>query len=276
MPTLICAACGATFHREKVQGHYSARACSKKCAAAIAHTNAIGSRPLTMLHATCVGCGQHFSRSTRTKGRMRFCSKECADRNRPRGPDNPGWKGGRTRTSTARALVARLKGERGECERCGSTKRLCGHHRLPVSERPDLEADPENIEIICVPCHALEHPDRAGLILKTRMRGGALLKCSWCGEDFYASPSRASKAQFCGHACRLAAMNGPRREDSLARRITIRCEECGGERLIKPHLLQTARFCSNKCKIINLVRTRKQTRRDRRVDKSTSSTMPAT
>lgn len=52
-----------------------------------------------------------------------------------------------------RALVAKLKRERGAwCERCGSKHRLIGDH---VRELRDGGAplDPGNVELLCQPCH---------------------------------------------------------------------------------------------------------------------------
>ena len=52
-----------------------------------------------------------------------------------------------------RDLVRRLKAERGRwCERCGSGHRVAGDHKV---ERKDggAELDPDNIELLCQPCH---------------------------------------------------------------------------------------------------------------------------
>ena len=52
-----------------------------------------------------------------------------------------------------RALVARLKRERGPwCERCGSTHRVIGDH---IIERKDGGAplDPNNVELLCFTHH---------------------------------------------------------------------------------------------------------------------------
>jgi hypothetical protein len=52
---------------------------------------------------------------------------------------------------------------RGACARCGNTRieQLGGHHVLPVHERPELELDEGNIEIVCftgaLACHFNNH-----------------------------------------------------------------------------------------------------------------------
>lgn len=52
-----------------------------------------------------------------------------------------------------RSLVARLKRERGgRCERCGSTHRVAGDHRVEISDG-GATLDPANIELLCAACH---------------------------------------------------------------------------------------------------------------------------
>lgn len=44
-----------------------------------------------------------------------------------------------------------------ECERCGSTHRLCRHHK----DRNCWNNSPDNIEVLCGSCHCREHaPER--------------------------------------------------------------------------------------------------------------------
>ncbi|MBX7496774.1 HNH endonuclease [Qipengyuania sp. 6B39] len=52
-----------------------------------------------------------------------------------------------------RSLVKAIKAERGAwCERCGSTHRLIGDHKV---ERRDggADLDPANVELLCQACH---------------------------------------------------------------------------------------------------------------------------
>jgi hypothetical protein len=45
-----------------------------------------------------------------------------------------------------------IEGKR--CSICGSDKNLTGHHKKPFFQYPELELDPENIEVLC------ENPSR--------------------------------------------------------------------------------------------------------------------
>ena len=56
-----------------------------------------------------------------------------------------------------RAVVRERSG--GVCARCGASGvTLDAHHIIPKAERPDLAVDPANGEMLCVECHAKEHP----------------------------------------------------------------------------------------------------------------------
>jgi hypothetical protein len=55
-------------------------------------------------------------------------------------------------------LVSKVKGlEKVVCKRCGSTKNLVYHH---------ISYEPEQIEVICRSCHALEHKPAQGISLR--------------------------------------------------------------------------------------------------------------
>ena len=48
--------------------------------------------------------------------------------------------------------------DKGCCQRCGKFvfgKRAHHHHRIPISVRPDLKLDPDNIVTVCPPCHMI-------------------------------------------------------------------------------------------------------------------------
>jgi 5-methylcytosine-specific restriction endonuclease McrA len=65
-------------------------------------------------------------------------------------------------------LVKELIATRGSCERCGEKKDLVGHHIKGVAEFPQLRMDPNNIQILCNPCHRAVHQYRG----KTRTDEG--------------------------------------------------------------------------------------------------------
>ena len=43
---------------------------------------------------------------------------------------------------------------------------LQGHHIKPYSEFPELGCDENNIVILCISCHAFQHPEISIFILK--------------------------------------------------------------------------------------------------------------
>lgn len=61
--------------------------------------------------------------------------------------DSPEW---RERVNHYKELAGR------RCQECGATTRLTGHHRhyLNIGNEP-----PDDIEILCWPCHRKRHPD---------------------------------------------------------------------------------------------------------------------
>ena len=48
-----------------------------------------------------------------------------------------------------RKAMALFSGENTECNWCGRTKKLHCHHKIPISIRPDLAADPQNFMMLC-------------------------------------------------------------------------------------------------------------------------------
>lgn len=92
-----------------------------------------------------------------------------------RGENHPKWNGGSSeRTHATRVVIRKIVKLRGKCERCGSTENLQGHHKEPYSRVADRRADPENVEVLCVNCHALEHPELVNFILKRNKHGKEL------------------------------------------------------------------------------------------------------
>ena len=58
-----------------------------------------------------------------------------------------------------RALVARLKAERGAwCCRCGSGRRIVGDHVVEVKDG-GAELDPANVQLLCHACHQRKTAD---------------------------------------------------------------------------------------------------------------------
>ncbi len=153
----------------------------------------------------CECCGKEKTHPMHWKSPNKFCSIQCMAKIRGvnmRGNLHPRWNGGSlTRTPEERKAVLKAKLEIGCCERCGSNKRLHGHHKIPVSERPELGADPKNIEIICAECHAKEHPEYSGMLL--REKSGVFLKCHICEKEYYKSKSSAEKSKYCSQKCSL-------------------------------------------------------------------------
>ena len=64
----------------------------------------------------------------------RLDSERCCGAKR-----NPGW----------HTLAKKLIAAHPWCSGCGCTNNLVGHHKKPFHEFPELEMDPDNIEILC-------------------------------------------------------------------------------------------------------------------------------
>jgi hypothetical protein len=80
------------------------------------------------------------------------------------GASNPNWKGGssperqRLYSGAAwrrlrRIVIARDK----VCTSCGSDETRQLHHVKPWATHPDLRFDPDNVVLLCKPCHINEH-----------------------------------------------------------------------------------------------------------------------
>lgn len=159
---LACPVCSKEFSRPNAHLRGDTACCSQACSRTIKPK-----KPATIFNYTCQGCGSSFQQRKGYSGPADYCSRPCARKHTvPRGSAHHNWRGGvAERTHAAkRATRERLK-EVSKCERCGSTGHLHGHHKLPYSTYPHLRADPKNIEILCIHCHAAEHPSCAALIL---------------------------------------------------------------------------------------------------------------
>jgi hypothetical protein len=85
---------------------------------------------------------------------MRYCGLVCARAaNVERGLFTPRDQTKPFSTRGAASQYARRHRPKGPCERCGETRRSQVHHK----NRDFLDNRPENLERICVWCHAREH-----------------------------------------------------------------------------------------------------------------------
>ena len=66
-------------------------------------------------------------------------------------------------------------------------------------DKTPLACDPENIEILCVNCHAKEHPEFKGMLLKKRF--GEFIKCEICEKLFYIKKTKVEGRRFCNIDC---------------------------------------------------------------------------
>lgn len=202
--SLICPNCGVTF--ERFNAHVRGRiiCCSRKCSAALRPK-----RSKTMLQYTCLHCGTSFLRRKGYSGKKKYCSQQCSSlATTPKGANHFRWKGGiADRSHASRLIIKRLIKEIGRCQRCGSTEYLQGHHRKLVSDYPELEKDPSNIEIICSECHGKEHPQWQNMIVIPRKRSGVTITCQVCGTPRYVPPHLKDTAKFCSRECQRTALH---------------------------------------------------------------------
>lgn len=120
----------------------------------------------------CVRCGAEYMPTSNRQLYCVTCQREinnqrCSERyyktyqrkgyNQKR-ENNNNWKGG---VGIYRQLV-----EGTQCERCGSTKNLCVHHK----DRNRYNNDPSNLEVLCRRCHQLEHDCIKNLTRNRRRR----------------------------------------------------------------------------------------------------------
>ncbi|WP_215532921.1 HNH endonuclease [Solibaculum mannosilyticum] len=65
-----------------------------------------------------------------------------------------------------RARLTALRRDKYLCQRClrygRYTPANTTHHKIPITERPDLAFDPDNLESICPACHNKDHPEKGG------------------------------------------------------------------------------------------------------------------
>jgi 5-methylcytosine-specific restriction endonuclease McrA len=160
---LICPQCGKEFETYlSVAKRPGTHCCSWPCEVKL-HPRI---KKHVLVPKSCENCGKIFEVMPRRKDAARFCCYPCAAEFQ-RGPGHRNYKDGssKLRGQSRKAVNARVKAE-GKCQRCGETNNLHGHHIKSYARHPELRDDPQNIEVLCQRCHALEHPRQANLILK--------------------------------------------------------------------------------------------------------------
>lgn len=104
----------------------------------------------------CKECSNEFEVKRYRAKSARFCSRKCLAINRGlrmRKEKHPKWKGGIThRPFQIRKLNELKKIEIGKCEICGNQENLQAHHRHGYM------IDSSEIQILCLDCHAKQHP----------------------------------------------------------------------------------------------------------------------
>lgn len=165
--TTICPVCGNSYQANPRRLKYGRETtCSRKCSYAfrmqkIAHSN----------ECTCLNCGTLFripvSRLNESKGRGKYCSRQCRDAHRI-GVNHPQFieeshtehRGANWRAQRRRAL----KRDQYTCQRCGiirddlpADNQLHVHHTTPFRLFDTyLEANQlDNLQTLCGACHRI-------------------------------------------------------------------------------------------------------------------------
>lgn len=174
--------------------------CSRKC-----QTIGRKKKPKILFKLQCQVCEKEFYRRKGAGGTYQFCSIKCMSIKRGQllsGQNHPKWKGGISeRPYRSRMAIKKAKEIKKECEKCGSSDNLQGHHKIKYSLRPDLCDLVENIEVICARCHAKEHPELECMISIPRIRKGFVLKCHICGKDYYVPAYKEKTSKCCSRKC---------------------------------------------------------------------------
>lgn len=189
-----CAYCSKEFFL-KPKKNRPGKFCSQEC-----QRKGRNFKTAPLVKGSCSNCKKEFTQPQWWKSPAKFCSIQCMSIVRGmnmRGEKHPFWKGGDVRTGIER-LRKKLLNEIKNCQRCGSSEKLQIHHKISVSSRPDLANDPENVEVICVSCHAIEHPEYEGMLLRKKTR--FTINCKRCNKEFQVQKSRMNK-KFCGISC---------------------------------------------------------------------------
>lgn len=162
--TLVCPACDNQFtiYRCHIRGETSC--CSRICSEKIKNR-----KRKTMITFQCNYCNKLVQKRKGKEGQSAFCSIKCMANDRGhkmKGPGHPNWKGGKSERSWESRKVIREKMKLCKnCEECGSSRSLQGHHVKEYSKYEDYRGDPGNIKILCVECHSRYHPGLETFIL---------------------------------------------------------------------------------------------------------------
>lgn len=177
-----CKHCGISFNKTG-RNHKVCPVCANK-------------KPKIGDTVNCAECKKPFTRRGR---RHVYCDKCSEDRQRKRAYDHQvktgyikqpgvgtgGAQGrGKTHHSWRTGIGTYAQYRKEECERCGSTKNLCAHHK----DHNRVNNEPSNIETLCKRCHQVEH--EAG---KALPKGEALSKIK---KEQAAKAARDSSGKF--------------------------------------------------------------------------------
>ena len=232
--TKICRECKKEFSCPKYRRGYF---CSKECGA-----KGRKMRRVFYLEFKCTCCGKDCKKPKYdTDGSTKFCSIQCMANVRGQqmsGENHPKWAGGSNRTGIT-TICNRIKESIGKCEKCGSKEKIQTHHKIKVSERPELAKDPTNLEVLCVECHAKEHPEFQGMLLKKRF--GSETICSTCNKSFYSPRYRKQIAKYCSRSCQMVVQKTG---------FFKNCQRCSAQYKTIPSKAQNSKFCTNKCKML--------------------------
>lgn len=153
----ICEFCKKEFHsRVDRIGKY----CSKSCGSS--------GKPKRFLRVkkNCDVCLKEYEIKLHRKDISKYCSHECRRKMMPKKENHPRWKGGVSRTWGSRKMIKKMKRVIGKCEICEVKENLQGHHVIRYSECNDLREEEKNIQILCIKCHAKQHPEIGNFILR--------------------------------------------------------------------------------------------------------------
>jgi transposase-like protein len=142
-------------------------------------------------------------------GKMRQCV-ECG-RESISGEAHPYFAGGGRRGPGVDRAARKYKRAHPNCERCGSSDDVHVDHKLPVSRRPDLAADPTNFESLCAICHAEKSREDgmahvAAMLISSQQSSAVQTTCLYCKGPMFTYPTRANPPKFCSMACKGLSM----------------------------------------------------------------------